>query len=118
MNADERAIVDYLKTQPRDFVTAKEICRRAAELERFRREPDWAKPILVRMAKHDILETNAFGQYRLKPEPEKRKRKKIALSPKIQQILEASGKVFVLDEDPADLPPEADGSGSQDPPVR
>jgi hypothetical protein len=116
MNDDERAIVDYLKTQPKDFVTVKEICRRAVDINKFRREPDWAKRILIRMAKQDILETNAYGQYRLKPDEAKVKRKKIALSPQIQKILEASGKVFVLDEDIADSPPAGNVSGSQDKP--
>ena len=114
MKADEQAILDYLKTQRNDFVTVKEICRRAGDYKQFRQEPSWAKPILIRMAKHDILETNAFGQYRLKPLPEKREQKTIALSPEIRKILEASGKVFVLDEDTAGSPPAANVTVLQD----
>ncbi len=67
MNEDERAIVEYLKTQGKNFVTANEICRRAGNIKRYRDERDWAKPVLMRMADQGILETNAFGQYRLKP---------------------------------------------------
>ena len=34
---------------------------------RFHEEPEWAKPVLLRMAERGILESNATGHFRIKP---------------------------------------------------
>jgi hypothetical protein len=107
MDLDEQAVIEYLKTQPGVFLTVREISRRAArDRELWQQSPTWARPILIRLANKDRLETNAMGQYRLKPEEEKKKKKTEEARPKktapvaphMQKILEASGKVFDLDE--------------------
>ena len=93
MDADEQAICDYLKSWPRQFISAKEICRRADGKQRFRDEPDWAIRVLLRMAEKGFVESDAAGHYRLPP-PEKKERPKKWVSPEIKKILEESGKKF------------------------
>ena len=67
MDSDEREIFHFLKSWGREFIGAKEIARRAGGKKRFHENPDWAKPLLVRMAERGILEGDAMGRYRLKP---------------------------------------------------
>jgi hypothetical protein len=90
MDADEREIYQFLKSRGLEFVHTREICRRAAGKHRFSEDPEWAKPVLVRMAERGILETNATGHYRLKPVPKKNKSKRW-VSPDIAKILKESG---------------------------
>jgi hypothetical protein len=90
MDADEREIYQFLKSRGLEFVHTREICRRAAGKHRFNEDPEWAKPVLVRMAERGILETNATGHYRLKPVPKKNKGKRW-VSPDIAKILKESG---------------------------
>lgn len=66
MDADEREIFQFLKSWSGQFVAAREICRRAGGRQRFHDDPEWAKPILLRMAQRGILESNATGQFRVK----------------------------------------------------
>ena len=93
MDADEQAICDYLKSWPRQFIAAREICRRAAGKQRFREEPDWAIRVLLRMMEKGLVERDSSGHYRL-PLVEKRNRPKKWVSPQIKKILEESGKDF------------------------
>src|SRR5207248_11052559 len=76
MNHDEDMILGYLRKFPNAFVSAMEICKRAGDRRRFASEPDWAKPILVRMTQQRVLECNITGQYRIKPEEEEEGPKK------------------------------------------
>jgi hypothetical protein len=92
MDADEQAICDYLKVWPRQFISAREICRRAAGKQRFREEPDWAIRVLLRMMEKGLVEGDAGGHYRL-PKEKKHGPKKW-VSPQIKKILEESGKDF------------------------
>ena|SRR5437870_4444995 len=107
MDADEQAICDYLKAWPRQFISAKEICRRADGKKRFRDEPDWAIRVLIRMMEKGLVEGDAGGHYRLPP-PDRRERPKKWVSPQIKKILEESGKEFE-DIVEVDAPDEADG---------
>ena len=91
MDADEQAICDYLKSWPRQFISAREICRRADGKKRFREDPDWAIRILLRMMEKGLVEGDAAGHYRLPP-PEKKDHAKKWVSPEIKRILEESGK--------------------------
>jgi hypothetical protein len=93
MDADEREIYYYLKSWHREFISSREICRRAGGKRRFQREPDWAKSVLLRMVERGILENDAAGYYRLKPIPKRNKRSKW-ISPQIATILRESGKDF------------------------
>jgi hypothetical protein len=76
MNHDEDMILGYLRKFPNAFVSAMEICKRAGDRKRFASEPDWAKPVLVRMTQQRVLECNVTGQYRIKPEEEDEEPKK------------------------------------------
>jgi hypothetical protein len=90
MDTDERDIFQFLKTWGADFTNAKEIARRAASKKKFYDDPDWAKPILMRMEERGILESDVQGRYRVKPLP-KKKRGKQWVAPDIAQILKDSG---------------------------
>ncbi len=65
MNAEETKIVEFLTTRPGIFVSATEVSkfldRKKLDLDR-----NWARPILRRMEMDGILESNPFGEYRLR----------------------------------------------------
>ncbi len=90
MNADERDIFQFLKTWGVKFVGAAEIARRAGSKQRYYKEPDWAKPVLLQMAERGILESDAHGRYRIKPVSHKDKLKRW-VAPDIAKILQESG---------------------------
>ncbi len=91
MDSDEREICIYLKACPGQFVSGREISRRASGKQRFRDEPNWATQPLVRLLEQGIIESDSTGHYRLKPRDPKAKTKKW-ISPHIKEILEAGGK--------------------------
>jgi hypothetical protein len=117
-------IVSFLKTAPKDFFAEREIARKAGQKGQFRANPDWAKPILFRLANEDIIQTDAFGHYRIAPKrehaPEREQatrqyiplapcveqatRRSISLAPCVEQALAGSGKIFDLTEIFADTP--------------
>jgi hypothetical protein len=104
MNADPTEICQFLKSFQDQFVSGKEICRRAGGKWRFREEPTWALPILRRMFDSRIVETDIDGRFRLTQQTAATKStpKKRWISPAIQRILEQNGKncgVFELDKD-------------------
>lgn len=106
MDAEEREIYYYLKGWRHEFISSREICRRAGGKKRFHREPEWAKPVLTRMVERQILEVDPAGHYRIKPIDEKQiGKKKHWVSPQIARILQSSGKDFthiVMSEDEMD----------------
>jgi len=107
MDADEREIYHYLKGWKHDYLSSREICRRAGGRKRFQREPEWAKPVLNRMVERGIVEMDPAGHYRLKPREDKKAgEKKHWVSPQIQGILRNSGQDFsqvVMSEDDLDF---------------
>ena len=90
MDTDEREIYHFLKTWGSEFVGAMEIARRATSRKKFHEDPDWAKPILMRMADRGILEDDSSGRYRIKPVSRKDKNKRW-VAPDIAKILQESG---------------------------
>jgi hypothetical protein len=94
MDADEREIYYYLKSWKKEFISSREICRRAGGKKRFRQDEEWAKPVLLRMVEKGILETDTGGHYRLKPMDKRIRRSKRWVSPQIARILRESGKDF------------------------
>jgi hypothetical protein len=68
MDADENEIVAYLKQFGRQFVSSREICRRAAGKQRYREEPYWANQPLLRLVERAILETDSAGHFRMVPD--------------------------------------------------
>ena len=104
MDADQTEICQFLKSFQDQFVSGKEICRRAGGKWRFREEPAWALPILRRMLESRLVETDIDGRFRLTQQSVSTDttKKKIWVSPAIQRILEESGRnfgVFETDKD-------------------
>ena len=66
MDTDEREIFQFLKIWGGSFTSAREIARRAGSKKRFHEDPDWAKPILLRMTERGILESDIQGRFRIK----------------------------------------------------
>ncbi|HUB88052.1 MAG TPA: hypothetical protein VMB22_09195 [Verrucomicrobiae bacterium] len=90
MDSDEREIFYFLKTWGNEFVSMREICRRAGGKKRYYEDNEWAKPLLIRMHERGILEHDAQGRYRIKPVPKKNKGSRW-VSPDIAKILKESG---------------------------
>jgi hypothetical protein len=92
MDPDEKDVCSYLKTSGGQFVSAREVARRAGGKWRYRENPTWATPVLLRLVEMGILESDSSGYYRLRPRDPKKPKKWIA--PHIKAILEQSGKDF------------------------
>ena len=90
MDSEEREIYSFLKSWGGEFVNGREIARRASGKQKFHENPEWAKPILMRMIDRGILESDTLGRFRLKPQPKKNKPKRW-MSPEIAKILAESG---------------------------
>jgi hypothetical protein len=92
MDADEREVCDFLKSFPGQFVSGREIARRAGGKWKFHDDPNWPIPVLCRLKDLNVVESNASGHYRLTGNLKKEKKKWI--SPELKKILEESGKDF------------------------
>jgi hypothetical protein len=103
MDIDEREIFLFLKTYGTDYVAAREICRRAGGRRRYDEDHEWAIPILLRMMERQILETNAAGQYRVKPKAKEKNERWV--SPEIAKILNEQG-IKVEGQTPGDVAPD------------
>lgn len=90
MDIEEREIFLFLKTYGSDYVALREVCRRAGGRRRYDEDHEWAKPILLRMLERGILESNAGGQFRVKPVLKKKKPARW-VAPDIAKILQDSG---------------------------
>lgn len=92
MDADERDVYNYMKAHGRDFVSVREICRRAGGRRRFRFHSDWAQPVLFRMTERGILESDGGGRYRLKRRPPIDPTGKAWASKELVSLLKSKGK--------------------------
>ena len=90
MDAEEKEICEFLKSWPGQFVSQREICRRAGGKWRFRENPNWALPVLSRMVEKGVLESDASGHFKLVTE-KKQDKKKRWISPHLKKILEGGG---------------------------
>jgi hypothetical protein len=104
MDADEREVYYYVKSWGRDFVSTREISRRAGGKHKYRQTPDWAQPVIARMVERGILESDNAGHYRVKAASKKDKKKRHWVSPQVAKILKESGRDFSesikVEEDP------------------
>jgi len=89
MDSDERDIFQFLKSWGGDYVSYREIARRAGGKTRFHKNPDWARPMLGRMQERGILDSDAQGRYRIKPLSKNKSARWV--SPEIAKILQAKG---------------------------
>ena len=65
MNEDAKLIVDYMFNFGGIFLNPKEISKGAGGKSRFRRDPSWSLPILLRLELEKVVESNPSGQFRL-----------------------------------------------------
>ena len=79
MNADEKAVQDFLQGYPGIFVSVTEVSRRLDGRKKFQKDRAWARPILRRMELDGVLESNQCGEYRLKANQYQTERFKKAL---------------------------------------
>jgi hypothetical protein len=110
MNADEKAILDYLKGWPHSYVNGKEIARKVGGRGRYEENRGWAIPILAQMVVLGLIEADAYGAFRIVGDDKKKKRHQVHyIAPQLLRILKSSGKSFdgvniddeVDDESPA-----------------
>ena len=94
MNADEKAIIDYLKGWPHSFVSGREIARKVGGKARYEDDRGWAIPILAQMVRLGLIEADPYGAFRLAQEEKKKKREIQHVSPQVLRILKTSGKSF------------------------
>lgn len=90
MDSEEREIFQFLKTWGVEYVSFREISRRAGGKKKYHDNPDWAKPLLMRMQERGVLEGDSLGRYRIKPVLAKNKATRW-VSPDIAKILEEKG---------------------------
>ena len=65
MTADETEIFEFLRQFPNLYVSVTEISKRLGNRGRYTHDRTWARPILRRMEMDNVVEANAFGEYRL-----------------------------------------------------
>ena len=97
LTSDEKEIYDFVKSYSNQFISGKEICRRAGGKRRFQEDPHWAFRVLPRMMEKGVIETDSLGHYRTRDQGEEtksKKKKKRWVSPQIERILKQSGKKF------------------------
>ena len=110
MDPDEKDICEFLKSWQGQYVSVKEICRRAGGKWRFKDDPNWAVPVLQRLKEQNLVESDTTGHVRLIPEKKDKDKKKWWLSPEHKKILEQSGKF----EEVVDIKEEeAEGDGQK-----
>jgi len=98
VDADQNAICIFLKTWPGQFVSRREICRRADGKARYREDQNWAVPILQRMVEERIVESDDNGHFRLMQQgsTDSSNQRKRWLSPAVRTIFKNSGRDFGL----------------------
>jgi hypothetical protein len=94
MDADQNDICQFLKSWPGQFVSGKEICRRAGGKWRYREDEKWALPVLQRMIEDHLVESDTTGHFRLIQRRDKKSDQQRWISPHIRRILEQSGRDF------------------------
>src|SRR4051794_30105678 len=66
MTADELEIFEFLKQYSSVFVSVVEISKRLGSRGRYTKDRTWARPILRRMELDGVVESNPYGEYKLK----------------------------------------------------
>jgi hypothetical protein len=94
MDAVERDVYLYLTGRGRVGIAAREISRHVGGPRRFRRDPDWIRPVLQRMTEREILERDAADHYCIKAVPKEVTRGKVWASPGIAKLLEQANREF------------------------
>jgi hypothetical protein len=66
MSHEEQQILEFLKRGPRLFFSAIEISKHCGPRRKFNEDRFWAKPVLRRMELESLVESNPYGEFRLK----------------------------------------------------
>jgi hypothetical protein len=67
MSHEETEIMDFLRSYGKLFVSVIEVSRRlGARGGRFMRDKSWARPLMLRLEVEGLIESNQFGEFRLK----------------------------------------------------
>jgi hypothetical protein len=104
MQPEEREICTYLKSFPGQFVSAREIARRAGGKWRFRDDPHWSTPVLAQLLEKKVIETDSCYNYRLIIKQERKQ--KHWISPQMKKILESNGNFTHIIEEEEEPPTE------------
>jgi hypothetical protein len=94
MDTEEREICAYLKSLPGQFISAREIARRAGGKSRHQKNPFWATKFLAHLVEKKVLERDPAGHYRLAVKDSRKDSRKKWVSPQMKKILASSGKDF------------------------
>ncbi len=106
MDSDQAEIYAYLKTTPGQFISGREICRRAGGKWRYREDEHWALPVLRRMIEKNIVESDDTGHYRLPRKDDPKKEKKRWICPEIRTIFQQTGRALAVINAEEDLDSE------------
>ena len=87
MDADEREIFDFLSCYGEEWISAKEICRKAGGKRRFNEDNNWAVPTLRNMKDRHVIEGDEMGRYRVPPAKEEEH----GISAEAEKLLRESG---------------------------
>ena len=66
MGTDETEIYNFLRSFKATYVSVTEVSRRLGARRKFNLDRAWARPILIRMEMDGVLESNEFGEFRIK----------------------------------------------------
>jgi len=94
MHADEKAILDYLKSWPHSFVSGREIARKACGKKRYEDERGWAVQVLIQLVQLGLVETDHLGCFKLIASEKEKSHAHRHVSPQLLKILKTSGKSF------------------------
>lgn len=65
-NPIEKEVFDYLKRSPTVYISASEVSKNVGNRKWFNADKNWARAILRRLEMDGWLESNPFGEYRVK----------------------------------------------------
>src|SRR5438309_8642027 len=94
MEADEKHIHSYLKSLRGQYISGREIARRACGKSRFHEDPNWASAFLIQLVDKGIIESDSTGHYRVVGKAKQQADDTKWISPQVKNILEKSGKDF------------------------
>ena len=66
MSTEEKEILEFLSTFREVYVSVVEVSRRVGSRNRFHSDRTWSRPTLMRMEQDGLLESNEYGEFRIK----------------------------------------------------
>ena len=109
LNPNEQAIYDYMKRSRNSFVSVADISRNVGNRKWFNADRHWARPLLRRLEMEGWVESNPFGEYRLKKRAEDTTTFRQALKLPGRNL----GDTTIIFTDETDILPDAPGTDQQ-----